>query len=520
LSTLQKSSITNSSDSGLNAIARGGFINLAGLLFSLVSNFLYQFILVRTLSTADVGLFNLSFTIAGLIGLVVLFGLDRSVVRYVAYYWGRGDRPRELGGIVSSVSVLLLLVSFVTPLFWLGADDVARLIFHKPELAPVLRVFVLGVPFVTLTRLLMGVLQGYKWMKPIVLIEQIYVPALRIVGVVVVIFAFTQTSALVSYSFLIASVIGCVLAVIVTGRFFLTRKGDERPVLIYSELLRYSWPLFGASLLNRTNTYTETLVLGVLSSSEQVGFFTVSFKIAISLTVIFQSINAILAPFIAEVFSQGGIDRLAYQFKAVTRWIFTLTLPVALVMFLEASDLMAVLRPEYMAGTPILQMLTLSHLVSVMVGPVALILTMTRYARLNLIDLFLTLILSLVLDFILIPKYGAYGAATAGAISIIFVNALRLIQVYLMFGIHPYNWSTLKPIVAGGAAAIVTLAGSRLLKDVSPLWRLTILSSLLFSTYGVAIVALRQEEADSGVIGVLFRDLTSRKRGKTDSHKV
>lgn len=518
MNILQKqNSASPSSNSGLDAIARGGFINLIGLFFSLVSGFLYQFILVKTLTPADVGLFNLSFTISGLIGLVVLFGLDRSIVRYVAYYWGKGDRPREIGGVLSSVSILLILMSFAVPLFWLGADDLALHLFHKPALTPILKVFVLGVPFVTLTRLLMGVLQGYKRMKPLVLIEQISVPTLRIIGVMVVIFAFMQTSERVAYSFLIASVIGCVLSVIVTGRFFLARKGNERPTLLHAELLQYSWPLFGASLLNRTNTHTETLVLGILSSSEQVGFFTVSFKIAVTLTVIFQSINAIMAPFIAEIYSRGNIDRLAYQLKAVTRWIFTLTLPVALVIFLEAPDIMAVLKPEYIAGTPILQMLTLSHLASVMVGPVAVLLTMTRYARLNLLDLFLTLILSLILDFLLIPRYGAFGAAIAGTVSITFVNVLRLVQVYQNLGIHPYNWSTFKPILAGGMAVIVFLAGSQLLEDMSALQRLITLSLSVFLTYGVAIIALCQEEIDGEIVSFLLNDLIGRNIGNVKS---
>jgi len=517
LNILQQRSAIPANDSGLDTIAKGGVINLIGLLFSLVSGFLYQFILVRTLTPADVGLFNLSFTVSGLIGLVVLFGLDRSIVRYVAYYWSKGDPSREIGGILSSVSILLFLISFTVPMFWFGADNIALRAFHKPELTSVLKVFILGVPFVTLTRLLMGVLQGYKQMKPLVLIEQIAVPALRIIGVMVVIFACTQTSVRVAYSFLIASVIGCVLGVVVMGRFFLSRKGNERPTLLHSELLQYSWPLFGASLLNRTNTHTETLVLGILSSSEQVGFFTVSFKIAVTLTVIFQSINAIMAPFIAEIYSRGNIDRLAYQLKAVTRWIFTLTLPVALAIFLEASDIMAVLKPEYVAGTPILQMLTLSHLVSVMVGPVAVLLTMTRYARLNLLDLFLTLILSLILDFLLIPRYGAFGAAIAGTVSITFVNILRLVQVYRNLGIHPYNWSTFKPILAGGITVIVFLAGSRLLGDMPALWRLIILSFSVFLTYSVAIITLGQEKIDGEIVSFLLSDLMGRNIGNVNS---
>ena len=112
--------------------------------------------------------------------------------------------------------------------------------------------------------------------------------------------------------------------------------------------MKYAWPLFGASLLNRTNTYTETLMLGVFSSSEQVGLFSVSFKLAVTLTFIFQATNTVIAPFIAEVFAQDDNTKLAYHFKAVTRWGVTLTFPLGLLMFLTAYDIMAVLSPEYL----------------------------------------------------------------------------------------------------------------------------------------------------------------------------
>jgi O-antigen/teichoic acid export membrane protein len=460
------------------------------------------------LSTTEVGRFNLSFTVAGLIGLIVLFGMDRAVVRYVASYWSRGERSRELGITVSSITLLLLLIVVITPTFWLGADTIAQTVFQKPELTPVLRAFILSVPFVALTRLLMGILQGYKWMKPIVLIEQIGVPTLRIIGILVIILAFDQTSVLASYSFLIASVIGCIAAVKVTWRFLLSRKEGKGLTSLYSELLQYSWPLFGASILNRTNTYTETLILGAVSSTQQVGIFTVSFKIAFTLTMIFQSINSILAPFIAEVYAHSDTQQLAQQFKAVTRWILTLTLPIALVTFLEASDIMAVLKPEYIAGAPILQILTVSYLISVAVGPVAILLTMTRYARLNLLDLFLTLILSLLLDFTLIPRHGAIGAAISGAVAMTFLSILRLIQIYLAFGIHPYSWSIFKPIVAGGIATLIGLTGHQLLRNFSPGWRLVAFSIVLFFTYGSAVVALGQDEIDNEVIDVLLKDLT------------
>src|SRR5512145_1747787 len=172
--------INNDSETqGLSTIAKGGMLNLVGLFFSLVFNFTYQFVLIRILSPAEVGLFNLGLTITGIIGLIVIFGLDRTVVRQIAYFSGKKKTEHELGVILSSFAIVLFLTIFALPIcFWM-IGPLTHLVFKKPELAPVLTVLLISVPFAMFTRLAMGVLQAYKLMKPLVLIEQICIPFIR-----------------------------------------------------------------------------------------------------------------------------------------------------------------------------------------------------------------------------------------------------------------------------------------------------------------------------------------------------
>lgn len=495
----------NAKDTGLSAIARGGFINILGLITAFVLNFLFQLSITRTLSTADVGLYNLGFTIASLIGLLYLFGLDRTVVRFIAYYVGRNDRGRELGTIVNSLVIATLLTIVLTPFFWSTAEFIARDIFNIPEFTSVLRVFILSVPFISITRMLIGILQAYKRMKPMVLIEQIYIPIMRILSLFVVLYALGRTSTSASVAFLITSVTGFILAIFYFNHFYVSRKMNIKPISLYADLLLFSWPLFGASLLNTTNNQVEVLFLGIFSTLEQVAIYTVGLKTAITLTIFFQAINLIFAPFIAESYAKKNLDKLSYQFKVVTRWIFTFTLPFGLLLLLEAPDIMAVFGDNFISGAPILRILTLSQLIYAMVGPVALILTMTRYTKLNLFDLILTLILSLVLDFIMIPKYGAFGAAIANAITIGFLNIMRLIQVYYIYRIQPYTQDFIWPIIAGAIASVAAIGCGLLIQNIFYLWRLVIISVLFLSIYGSVIYKYGIDQVDWEAIGSIIQ---------------
>jgi O-antigen/teichoic acid export membrane protein len=472
---------------GLGPIARGGILNFIGLLVATISAFIFQFILGRALSPGEVGIFNLGLTISSLVGLVILVGLDRGVVRFIAHYLSLNDREHELGTISNSLRILLLTTIIFTPISWFLADEVATAVFHKPELAPVLRVLTLTLPFITLTRWAMGVFLGYKQVKPIVFIEQILVPVLRIVGAILIIITISKTAATISLSYLIAAIVGFVFSAVSIWLYVNARKGDIRPASVYSGLLLFSWPLLFAGLLNRTNTYTETLVLGGFASSEQVGIYTICLKISIILTIFFEALNGIWAPFIAEIFARSDLNKLANQFKAATYWAFSLTLPFALLMFLEAPTILAVFGPEYIQGALILRILVISQVIYVLGGMSALVLIMTGYSRLNLMDLILTVLLSLLLDFMIIPTYGATGAAIASMATIGFVTLLRSTQVYFKIHIHPYHKDLLKPSIAGLISLIVAVGLRSIFIGSFYIFQLVLVGAILLIVYGLTM---------------------------------
>jgi O-antigen/teichoic acid export membrane protein len=84
---------------------------------------------------------------------------------------------------------------------------------------------------------------------------------------------------------------------------------------------------------------------------------------------------------------------------------------------------------------------------------------MTGHTRLKLLNSILRLGLYLGLDVLLIPRWGIIGAAVAVMAGEGVVNLLRLIQVYVLFKILPFNRGFLKPVVA----AVVAAGGALLL---------------------------------------------------------
>jgi O-antigen/teichoic acid export membrane protein len=74
---------------------------------------------------------------------------------------------------------------------------------------------------------------------------------------------------------------------------------------------------------------------------------------------------------------------------------------------------------------------------------------MTGHNRIKLFNSFSIVVISIGTNLLLIPPYGVMGAAVAAFISIALINLMRLIEVWYLYRILPYNREFLKPVLAG-----------------------------------------------------------------------
>lgn len=473
-------------------------------MLSLIANFAFQVFLIRNLSPGDVGLINLSLTIFNVVALLGIFGLDRSIVRQIARYSkGRGLERSvdDKAFIVSAIRITWINLLWIFPVAWYVSAPLIQGFFNKSELIPLTRILLISLPFFVFTKLFLGILQSYKAMKPMVLIEKIILPSVNLIGIVLLlVFSKIQTGNVVLLLVISTTIVFSIAVLAV--RDYIPKILKYPPIArgVYSEMMVVSGPLLGASLLNFTNSYTELILLGRFSTSQEVGLFSVSLKIAITLTIIFQAINVIIAPFIAEAYSEDDSSKFHVQHKTVTRWGVTLTLPFAVIMLLGAGDIMPLLNPEYNASIPIFMVLVSSQLIYVLAGPVALALTMTRYMNLNFINLVVTLAVSIVLDLILIPRFGAIGAAVASFLSILCINALRIIQTRRLIQLNPFDWDYFKPIVSAGITSILAVILFNSLTGLGHAVHLLILCAFVLISYGLLLFLLKINETDARIL--------------------
>ena len=82
---------------------------------------------------------------------------------------------------------------------------------------------------------------------------------------------------------------------------------------------------------------------------------------------------------------------------------------------------------------------------------------MTGYARLSLYNALGALGLQVLLNLLLIPRFGITGAALASLLVFFLLSALRISEVFILLKIHPFAYALWKPLASGLFAAVLLL---------------------------------------------------------------
>ncbi len=500
-------------------IARGAGLGLGGNVLYYFLNFLFTVLVARLVGAEAFGLYTLGVTTVTLLSRFSVMGLDRGAIRYVSIKRRAGDGgairqvilTSILIGLGVSITVALLLAFF--PEFFLQ-------LFRwrdKTYLLTLFPVFALALPAMVMVSIGVAGTQAFRTMRYRALIPNTLIPLTKLLGAVALFFVLGVTALTPTIAFAVAQIVGGVLALYflfrLARRYTHPMQGNTawEPGLT-RELLVYSFPLLLSSVLVYLNGRTEIMVLGIYHQADASGIYNAAMRFATLPLMVLTAFNAIFMPVIADLHHRGEMQRLDALFKLVTRWVIMVAMPILLALFLYAEAFIGFFGRDFATGVIVLRILSLSTLINFSTGSVGVMLLMTGYSNLALFNAFLTLLVALALDFLLIPTFGITGAAVAGMLSLIVVNLVNLGEVRYLLRIQPYNRRTLRPFIAAIPAAIGGWLLTRWV-PVTGLLSLAWASALVAGVYFGGLMVLGWDDEDRMMFAALskrFRRLLGR----------
>jgi len=458
-------------------VSRHSTVVFAGTVFTAAAGYFFKVYLARVLGAEALGIYALGMTIIGFLGLFNALGLSQSAVRFVAEYRATGKLDQLRAFLARALAALVISNLFLgSAVLWVGPWIAARF-YHTPQLSRYLVLFVLIMVLGVFNTFFGQVLAGYKDVARRTIISTFAATCLTILFTVALVSA---GMALRGYILAQVASAALILVLLVANVYKLTpapaRSIASSLPALEKEVYLFSAAVLGMDVLGFVLGQADKVLIGFYLDARQLGIYTIAAAMVAFVPTILQSVNQIFTPTIADLYSRGEHQLLGRMFQTLTKWIIALTIPLAATFIIFSRPIMHIFGPEFEVGWLILIIGTVGQLVNCGVGSVGYLLLMSGRQKILLKIQVVMAGLMLVLNIMLVPRWGITGAAVAGAIVAILTNAWSLREVRSELGLFPYNRSY-GPLAAPVLVSVTTLLVMR--HFLAGGWQLVALSLLL-----------------------------------------
>ena len=428
----------------LDVTKKSGIVFFGGLTANLLS-LVFNLLVARFVGAKIYGQFTYIFTFVSFLPAIGALGFNSGLVYSIPKLVNNGklkERNSLIGFCFLSVACLSTLLAL--GVFW-KSNLIASLLLNKRELADLLKVLAPLSVILAFTPVMNGLFTGTGHIKEYVLVQNIILPAVKTVTVLVLALLGFKLWGLVAATY-IATACGLLILIWNIKSLGLFARVSWKYRIEYKKLLVFSFPLMLAAILIFINNRINTLMIGYYLPAQQVGIYNIAWRVGWTSVFILNVFTSMFAPMISTLYHRGEIQKLGQLFKTITKWIVAGNLIVLAIVLLFSVEIMRIFGKEFINGSTALIIITIGQVANAGTGSAGTINTMTGHSMYELYCNLLILILGAGLNYFLIPVYGISGAAVTSLITIGTINIIRLILVYRDHHIHPYSWSYFKVI--------------------------------------------------------------------------
>lgn len=438
-------------DDGVLEIAREGGITFLGTLTGRLLGFAFIAVVTRLLTPDVYGSFTLALSIVMFSQGLADLNLHRALDYFIPQYLRKGDTEEAGGTLLLVFSIALATTSLAAVLVASAAPQLSGL-FDDPALTTVVPVLAPAIPLATGSLLLQSSFTAMKTLKYRTYVRDLVQPVVKLVGLVGFVFLGLQMLALV-----FSQLLGLLVAVLV-GAFFLVRRAEWlelNPGRAASprRIVSYSLPLMFAGVVYSIVGRIDYFVIGYYLESADVAFYQVAYTLAVNALIVLNSLTPIFKPTVAEV--QEDTALLETRYTLVTRWITLFTLPIVATFVVAPETYLTVFfTAEYAVASAAFVALAIGYLFNSSFGPEGMMLEGLGYTRLTFLNTLILVGVNVLLDVLLVPRFGIVGAGIATGTALTLAGIAGIGEVYYLRGIHPYSVDWLKLWVGIVPAAV------------------------------------------------------------------
>ncbi len=470
----------------LNTIAKGASFVVIGMIISKLFGYGYR-ILIARIGPEEYGMLSLALAVFGIITIIGLLGLNSGVAHFVAYYKSKEDLPKIKGTMIGSLKCSIIVSVFLGILLYILADFIAVEFFNAPVVGIYLKILAFIVPLSSMRDIFLAALRSYSQ-------STIYDVTIKNIGENLL--KFTATFLLLYMAWgVLGAIWAIVLAFVLTwalSLYYWHKKMHLNNVYAIEskvDLLKYSLPLLFSTLIAQAIVWSDVLILGYFRPAYEVGIYNAALPTATLMSIIPGAVVALFIPIMTELSTLKKESEFKQTYRTATKWIFLCNFPLFLFLIMFATPILSFLfGREYAVGASSLIILLVGYLLYQLCNPAIETLSAIKKTNYVFVNTTIAAIIGIIINIMLIPRYGMLGGAIGTTVSLIIYGGLAVLELKFLMKIQPFSIHFLKIILAGiiSSGAIFLISGLWLIN----LFVLGILAVIYILTYFIIILLL------------------------------
>jgi O-antigen/teichoic acid export membrane protein len=370
-----------------------------------------------------------------LVTIFTVFGTGTSILRLIPEHLTKYSVTsaflvyRKIQYFVGAVAVA------TGSIFFLASGIIADKVFSKPHLSFLFALAAGFVVFKSLMDLNTQSVRGLRLIRTFAFMQ--LMPSLAmLVALLAATFLFQHPNNPVYAQLAAYGVTGIAGAWIMDRAFKSRMRNDDavRPMAV-PEILSISLPMLMTVSIQFFIGQTGIVMLGMLRSESEVGYYSVAVRLAMLTAFVLQAINSMAAPKFSELYHTGKMDELFHVARKSSKLIFWTTAPILLFLMVLGRPVLSLLfGKDFTVAYPAMVLLVVGQFVNSISGSTANFMNMTGHQKVFRSIIFFSALINIGISLSLIPRFGIIGAAVAGMISLCFWNIYTLVYIKNKFG--------------------------------------------------------------------------------------
>jgi O-antigen/teichoic acid export membrane protein len=183
----------------------------------------------------------------------------------------------------------------------------------------------------------------------------------------------------------------------------------------------------------------DILIIGIYLPLSNIAIYTIAVTIAGIVEAPSNALGKIADSKISNAFASNNLSEISEIYSKSTRILMVIGFVLFTLITANITELLSFLPQNYRDGENVIIIVSLSALFNMMTGINSSIIFYSNKHKQGTVLLVFLIISSIILNIVLIPKYGIIGAAIATSLNLFLYNLVKLLMIYYYFKLQPFG---------------------------------------------------------------------------------